>query len=304
MFRKMKKTMAFRLFYFILIVPLLCSAVWMALPGMAFSVCGAPATIQTNPATNITPSSATLNGYITTVCIGANVYFKWGTTQGGPYPYTTSAQPMLSSGSFSATIQSLAACATYYYVAAGSYVANNGIFDNFRVMAMPDILQGAEQSFLTYCGSSDNNKKSFIDDVSPSAAGGGTIGGMSWSNLSTSHNTYASGQPVTVYARVMNTTDIPGGYTATLKINGIIEQTKFGTLKPQVAEPVEFTVYKNNPGTYQVEVNGLKTSFTVNDAVQKSNTGTNSQTTVLIIISLAAVVLLLLVAVLWWRRQS
>jgi hypothetical protein len=306
MFKHLQKIMIFRIFYFIIIVPLVCTLVWMAMPGLVSSTNnGCTNSVQTNPATNISGSSAVLNGYLSTCDNYFNVYFQYGTTKGGPYPYTTTAALMSASGPFYATVQGLTACTQYYYIAVATFTATqNNYFDQFRVFALPPSYIGNEQSFITNCTSNSNNgKKLFGDDSSPSGPGGNT-GGMTFSGVYTSQTNYAARQPVTIYARVMNTGDIPGGYTATLKINGIIEQTKIGTIKPQVAEPLEFTVIKDNPGTYQVEINGLKTSFTITDAAQKSNNGTNPQTTVLIIISLAVVALLLLVVFLWRQRQS
>ena len=78
------------------------------------------------------------------------------------------------------------------------------------------------------------------------------------------HNTVAQvGQPVTITANVANRGDLSGVYSAELAINGEIEQVKTGTLSGHAAIPVEFTVYKDTPGTYTVDINGQQSNFTV-----------------------------------------
>jgi hypothetical protein len=54
-------------------------------------------------------------------------------------------------------------------------------------------------------------------------------------------------------------------YTVSLKIDGIIEQSKSGNIAGNMAEPLEFQVIKSEPGTYYVEINGRKSFFTVVD---------------------------------------
>jgi hypothetical protein len=73
-------------------------------------------------------------------------------------------------------------------------------------------------------------------------------------------------QPVTIYANIVNRGDIPGTYTADLKINGEIEQTRSGGIGGNMAIPLKFTVSKDQPGTYKVDVNGQKSHFTVVDS--------------------------------------
>ena len=70
-------------------------------------------------------------------------------------------------------------------------------------------------------------------------------------------------QPVTVFGNMVNRGDEPGNYTATLKINGQVEEVKKGTLAGNTGKPLEFTVYRETPGVYEVDLNGQRTYFTI-----------------------------------------
>ena len=70
-------------------------------------------------------------------------------------------------------------------------------------------------------------------------------------------------QPVTIYANIANRGEVEGPYLAMLKINGQEEATKTGILQANTAVPLEFVLYKEQPGTYQVDVNGQQTFFTI-----------------------------------------
>jgi predicted outer membrane repeat protein len=70
-------------------------------------------------------------------------------------------------------------------------------------------------------------------------------------------------QPVTVYANIANSGDEAGNYTAILKINGQIEETRTGKIGGHIAVPLQFITYKDKPGTYNVDINGQQTSFMI-----------------------------------------
>jgi glyoxylase-like metal-dependent hydrolase (beta-lactamase superfamily II) len=70
-------------------------------------------------------------------------------------------------------------------------------------------------------------------------------------------------QPITVYANMTNSGDESGNFTATLKINGVAEQTIAGKVGGHAAVPLNFEVIKNKPGTYNVDINGQQVYFTV-----------------------------------------
>jgi uncharacterized repeat protein (TIGR01451 family) len=70
-------------------------------------------------------------------------------------------------------------------------------------------------------------------------------------------------QPVTIYANIANRGDESGSYTATLKINGQIEETRTGRVGGRTAVPLQFVVSKDKPGIYTVDINGQQASFTI-----------------------------------------
>lgn len=88
---------------------------------MSFTTPSATPSVTTDDATAITANSATLNGDLANLGTAStvNVSFEWGTTQGGPYPNSTSPQAMTSRGSFSAGLTNLTANTTYYFRAIG-----------------------------------------------------------------------------------------------------------------------------------------------------------------------------------------
>jgi hypothetical protein len=93
-------------------------------------------------------------------------------------------------------------------------------------------------------------------------------------------------QPVTIFGNVANRGDLATSYVATLKINGQVEQVKKGSLEGNKATPLEFIIYRSEPGTYQVDLNGQRTYFTIVGAQgdNKSNGITGSISSVFIVI--------------------
>jgi uncharacterized membrane protein len=83
------------------------------------------------------------------------------------------------------------------------------------------------------------------------------------SDLSVSPTSVEVGKEVTISAKVANIGDVTGSYTVVLKINDVIENNKTVTLAKGVSETVEFKVIKQDAGTYNVEVSGLNSTFTV-----------------------------------------
>jgi hypothetical protein len=75
--------------------------------------------------------------------------------------------------------------------------------------------------------------------------------------------TVLAGDQVTIYANMANRGDIESVYTATLKINGVVEETKTGMLQGNTAVPLEFVVCRDEPGNYIIDLNGKTTYFSV-----------------------------------------
>jgi hypothetical protein len=75
-----------------------------------------------------------------------------------------------------------------------------------------------------------------------------------------------SGGPVTVQATVANTSTVNGVTRVRLYVNGQLDSEQAVTVTSGKQTPVSFTVSRNEPGTYQVYVNGTSAgSFTVSD---------------------------------------
>jgi uncharacterized repeat protein (TIGR01451 family) len=72
-----------------------------------------------------------------------------------------------------------------------------------------------------------------------------------------------AGEPVVISTNVVNDGDLAGTYNVVLKINGQVEQQKMVTVGPRMANPINFTVVKSEPGTYNVSIDNEKTTFTV-----------------------------------------
>ena len=68
---------------------------------------------------------------------------------------------------------------------------------------------------------------------------------------------------VTVSVLVMNIGRKTDSYTVVLKINGTVERVKTITLNEGNSTEVSFKISKSNPGTYNVEIAGLKGKFKI-----------------------------------------
>ena len=113
-----------------------------------------PPYVETLPATGITDTAANLNGNLhflgsaTTV----NVSFQYGTTQGGPYPDSTTPQAMTATGAFQAPLAGLSPGTTYYFRAVGdggTYGAGNGNEMSFTTSIVPPSVTTNAASAIT-----------------------------------------------------------------------------------------------------------------------------------------------------------
>ena len=86
------------------------------------------------------------------------------------------------------------------------------------------------------------------------------------SSLSISPLEVDIGQTVTISISVANTGEEEGSYTVTLKLNGVVEETREITLAGGSSETVTFATAKDEAGTYSVNIDGLTGSFTVREA--------------------------------------
>jgi len=85
-------------------------------------------------------------------------------------------------------------------------------------------------------------------------------------DLTISPATAGPGEGVTISARVTNTGGGEGTYTASLKIEGEVEDTQVVSLRPGSSQMVIFTVTKDDPGKYSVRMGALAGQFDVEGA--------------------------------------
>jgi hypothetical protein len=104
----------------------------------AFTTGANPPIVATTDAGNLTSTSAALNGNLLSLgsSTSVDVSFVWGTTQGGPYPNSTTPAVRSSTGSFSSSISGLTPLTVYYFRAK----ASGGIYG---------VNYGQEMSFIT-----------------------------------------------------------------------------------------------------------------------------------------------------------
>jgi len=89
---------------------------------------------------------------------------------------------------------------------------------------------------------------------------------FSVSNLTLSPAEAVTGESVTITAVVKNNGDLPGTYTATLKVNGVAEETKEVSLPGGASTTVSFTITRDVRGSYNVELGNQLSGLTVQTA--------------------------------------
>jgi hypothetical protein len=124
---------------------------------------------------------------------------------------------------------------------------------------------------------------------------------MSLQYLSITPQQAGANQPITITTNVVNTGDEAGNYNVTLKINGQLEQSRMVSVGPQGTQPVKFTVIKDQPGTYNVDILGKSGSFTILGA--GSSTSSSSGNSGLIVLLIIGVLVLATVVVLILSRK-
>ena len=154
-----------------------------------------------------------------------------------------------------------------------------------------------------------------VDPGGPAVAAGATGGpGVSWKPprplgqaqmslqyLSITPQQTSAGQPVTITTNVVNTGDEAGNYNVALEINGQLEQSRMVSVGPQGTQPVQFTVTKDQPGTYNVAILDKSGSFTILGAGGTAG-ATGSKTGGMIALALIGILIVASVVVLLVRR--
>ena len=83
------------------------------------------------------------------------------------------------------------------------------------------------------------------------------------SNLAITPEKAKQGEEVTISAIVANSGELPGNYSAVLKLKGAVESTEEIELGPGENRKFVFKVAKTTPGFYNVELEGLTGRFVV-----------------------------------------
>ncbi len=73
------------------------------------------------------------------------------------------------------------------------------------------------------------------------------------------------GETVTIDVRVSNFGELSGGYTVTLRIDNLVEDTKYETLSGGTSRTVTFTTTKDVAGSYKVDINGISGTFIIKE---------------------------------------
>lgn len=86
---------------------------------------------------------------------------------------------------------------------------------------------------------------------------------FSVSNLIIAPDRVKQGDSITVSAVATNTGEVAGAYSVVLKVKGVAESIEEVSLGPGGSQRVAFTVTKDTPGFYQVDLEGLSGRFVV-----------------------------------------
>jgi uncharacterized membrane protein len=128
------------------------------------------------------------------------------------------------------------------------------------------------------------------------------------SNLQATPPNVAVGEEVTVSVKVTNVGGQSGSHSLTLVINQTIEDTRTVTLSEGESTTEEFKVTKQTPGTYNIEIDGLVSEFTVRemDPNGTPSDGEPSDSIPLgyIVVAVVAVASILLAALILLRKRE
>jgi len=244
------------------------------------------AVVTTEPATKVGVTDATLNGVVDMgACCSVEVYFQYGEE---PNALDMSTDPIVFSDgcpldrkgtvshSFSAHVTNLRPCATYYaravYIGCAASLPGNKIVAGLGVdpVTLPSMLNVAVNlnpviTFTTLCPPTNNSHGSAGYGVTMGSTIRPFLPPMFEIPSATVSATKASpGEQVEVTATITNKGGSNGTTKVILYVNGQEADSKGIALASGQSTPVSFKVSRNDPGTYQVYVNGTSAgSFTV-----------------------------------------
>lgn len=210
-----------------------------------------PPTVDTVAASAITVSAATLNGNLTSLgtATPVDVSFEYGTTDG--YGSTVEGVP--------STLASAAAFTAL--TSAESFTANltgltPGQTYHFRIKAVGDgTAYGDDATFTT-----DTPPGVILPEVTIKNAS------FTLTTFNITPLTSQTGDTVSISVTCANIGGLPGAYPIIFMIDGVSEHTEAISLRPGESQLITFAVTKSEPGTYEANVNGLTSSFVVEES--------------------------------------
>jgi len=117
------------------------------------------------------------------------------------------------------------------------------------------------------------------------------------SNLVITPDTVLPGEEVTISIDVENIGNIESAYTATLRVNDMVEATKDVTVAAGEIKTITFTISKIEKGTYNVAVDGLTGTFSVKTPIPWT------MILIGILIGIVISVTVIVIVIVPWRRR-
>jgi hypothetical protein len=100
------------------------------------------------------------------------------------------------------------------------------------------------------------------------------------SGLTVSPNKVDAGQSVSISVKVSNSGDLTGTYDVNLKVNGVSEKINQITVAGSESQTAYFSVVRNDPGKYTVDINGLTGEFFIISVIPPNATFSIGQLTI------------------------
>jgi hypothetical protein len=137
----------------------------------SFKTLTTPPAVTTNAASNVTTTSATLDGNLTSLgTVGSvTVSFVWGTSVGGPYPNETTGEVKTSTGAFYFDLPGLIPGTTYYYQAkaVGGHGTSYGVEKSFTTLTIPPVVTTKDATEIDLTSATFNGYLDSLGTASP-----------------------------------------------------------------------------------------------------------------------------------------
>ncbi len=123
-----------------------------------------------------------------------------------------------------------------------------------------EIVENAEGEYLAKIGSLSTSFR-ITSEANPAKPAEFQV-----TDLTVNPTSVLTGEVVDISLKVTNVGEATGDYTVTLRIDGVVRDTRVVSLAGQATDVVEFEVSESTSGTHNVEVAGMSESFTVSSA--------------------------------------